>query len=319
MTGQTGPTAVHGRGDPASGGPAHDPLDDDTGPLPVVSLPEQPQPQPAASPHAVEPSLGGVADAHDEPAAAGGEAAVAGEGAVRSVPATTGGRHAGQRRPRGRALLAAAGAVAAVSVGIAAMNMASAGSSGAPGEPTVGPATASSPAPATPSGEPAPSLRQPSESSALGPGSAAPGQPAPGQAAPDPVAPAPAPAAVGPAAPAAAAGPAPAGSVPAAPEAAAPAASGALPSVTVTVLNQTQVPGLGAAQAARLTRAGWHVRRVTDVRARLAQTTVYYDRGQQSAAQRLVATVPKVARALPRPRWLLPTGGLIVIVAGDAR
>jgi len=89
-------------------------------------------------------------------------------------------------------------------------------------------------------------------------------------------------------------------------------------SASVTVLDQTGVPDLGATVAQRISSAGWAVRRVTSVAARVQETTVFYDRSQQAQAALMLRSVPTVRRMLPRPRWLLRTGGLIVVVARDA-
>ena len=99
-----------------------------------------------------------------------------------------------------------------------------------------------------------------------------------------------------------------------------PAASTGVPAnaPSITVLNETRTHGLAAAEAEKLRGAGWTVRRVTNVNARQPQTTVFYDASQESAAKALVASVPSIKVALPRPSYLLPTGGLIVVVASDA-
>ncbi len=89
-------------------------------------------------------------------------------------------------------------------------------------------------------------------------------------------------------------------------------------SASVTVLDQTGVPDLGATVAQRISSAGWAVRRVTSVAARVQETTVFYDRSQEAQAALMLRSVPTVRRMLPRPRWLLRTGGLIVVVARDA-
>lgn len=87
---------------------------------------------------------------------------------------------------------------------------------------------------------------------------------------------------------------------------------------SVTVLNETTTHGLAAAEAEKVRAVGWTVRRVTNINARLTQTTVYYDVSQEAAAKALVASVPSVKVALPRPSYVLSTGGLIVVVASDA-
>lgn len=228
----------------------------------------------------------------EDPEPAGESPGQAQEGDPAAV--ATGGRHAREPRGRGRPLVVAGGAVAAVTVGIVAMNVA-AGSDAQTtgGSPTVQAAAVG------------PSLREHPESAspsdvagvAGGAGIATPASTDSHRAG-----------AAGAGRPSAAAVP------PTSPRT--PVVAAGAPSVTV--LNQTGVKGLGATQASRLAAAGWQVRRVTDVRARVSMTTVYYDQSQAVAARGLVATVPTVRRALPRPRWLLRTGGLIVVVARDA-
>jgi hypothetical protein len=109
---------------------------------------------------------------------------------------------------------------------------------------------------------------------------------------------------------------------PAASRAAAPVATPsprlAAGTATVTVLNETDIRGLAEKEAARITAAGWHVRRTKDVNARYAVTTVFYERGQEDQARLLLRTVPSVKEMRLRPNIFLPTGGLIVVVASDA-
>ena len=252
--------------------------DDATGPLPTLRRDPAGgwSPSPGGSPDA-ESAPEGVAPA--EPSGTAAEA-----GSADTSGAATGGRHAGEPRRRGRVLLAAGGAVLAVTVGILAMNLAA----GSP-SPGAGPGpTVASPADRTSApqrGAPAGAPGAGTQTSAPPAAAAAPaGTPAPGRSASSGAASLGA-AAVPPGAP------------------------------SVTVLNQTGIRGLGAAQATRITSAGWTVRRVTDVRARVQETTVYYESGQQAAAQVLLRTVPTVRRAQPHPSWLLRTGGLIVVVA----
>ncbi|HVU75015.1 MAG TPA: LytR C-terminal domain-containing protein [Mycobacteriales bacterium] len=87
---------------------------------------------------------------------------------------------------------------------------------------------------------------------------------------------------------------------------------------TVTVLNETRIKDLGEKEAARIRAAGWNVRRTTNVNARYAVTTVFYDRTNEAQARLLMQMVPSIKDARLRPNIFLPTGGLIVVVASDA-
>lgn len=231
----------------------------------------------------------------EDPEPAGESPGQAQEGDPAAV--ATGGRHAREPRGRGRPLVVAGGAVAAVTVGIVAMNVAA----GSDAQTTGGSPTVQAAA-VVPSLREHPESASPSDVAGVtgGGGIVTPASADSHRAG-----------AAGAGRPSAAAVP-PTSLPPPRP----PVVAAGAPSVTV--LNQTGVKGLGATQASRLAAAGWQVRRVTDVRARVSMTTVYYDQSQAVAARGLVATVPTVRRALPRPRWLLRTGGLIVVVARDA-
>lgn len=258
--------------------------DDATGPVPALPhgpawwVPWSPNAEAPAEPTPDEPVAGAV----DTDAGAGSPDV---------------GRQWTARRPPGKVLLVAAGAVAAVTVGIVAMNVAARPGDGGGGSPTVAaavgahsPAVASTGAPTT---GPAPTGTAGASTAThtrTGSPSAAPaGRPSNATSGP---ASTPVP---------------PAGGV-----------GVGVGGVGVTVLNSTHVQGLAAREAGRLTAAGWQVRRVTSVRLVLSRTTVYYDAGQEAAARALVARVPSVTAMAPRPRLLLRTGGLIVVVAGDA-
>jgi hypothetical protein len=85
----------------------------------------------------------------------------------------------------------------------------------------------------------------------------------------------------------------------------------------VSVYNNSRIQGLGSQAAKKVRAAGFEVKRVTGVFGQWAKTTVYYDPPQQAAAQTLIGLVPGIERALPRPRWLLRTNTLILIVTRD--
>lgn len=114
--------------------------------------------------------------------------------------------------------------------------------------------------------------------------------------------------------------PAPAEAAPAAPPvpaAAQPAPAPAAPRVALVVYNAAGIANLAQQAAQRLTDAGYQVIRTRDLRSVLPDTTVFYDPGGATQAQTLVDAHLGVARALPRPRWLLPTGTLIVLLRPD--
>ncbi|HMA46064.1 MAG TPA: LytR C-terminal domain-containing protein, partial [Frankiaceae bacterium] len=85
----------------------------------------------------------------------------------------------------------------------------------------------------------------------------------------------------------------------------------------VVVYNNSRLAGLGARAAAVVRAAGFEVKLVSGLPARVSVTTVYYDPPDQAAAQTLIGLVPGIARALPRPSWLLRTGTLILVVTRD--
>lgn len=272
--------------------------DDATGPVPALPhgpawwVPWSPNAEAPAAPSAAPGPEGpeGVAPSPDEPVASAADSDT-------GAGAPDAGRQWTARRPPGKVLLVAAGAVAAVTVGIVAMNVAARPGDGGGGSPTVAaaagahsPAVASTGAPTT---GPAPTGTV-GASTATHPRRGSPSAAPAGR---------PSNATSGPA------------STPFPPAGGVGVGVGG---VGVTVLNSTHVQGLAAREAGRLTAAGWQVRRVTSVRLVLSRTTVYYDAGQEAAARALVARVPSVTAMAPRPRLLLRTGGLIVVVAGDA-
>ena len=82
------------------------------------------------------------------------------------------------------------------------------------------------------------------------------------------------------------------------------------------VLNNSRIHGLATRAAGDLRAAGWTVRGTGNFRGRVAMTTVYYGPGQEAAARRLAAEVPKVRRVAPRFAGL-PGSGLTVVVTRD--
>lgn len=94
-----------------------------------------------------------------------------------------------------------------------------------------------------------------------------------------------------------------------------PATAAARPALVV--LNASRVQGLAARAATRLRSAGYPVRHTGNLRARVATSTVYYDPAQAAQAKALVGAGLGIARAEPRPQWVLGTGTLIVVVTRD--
>jgi len=89
------------------------------------------------------------------------------------------------------------------------------------------------------------------------------------------------------------------------------------PRAILVVYNSTGVRALAGRAAMRLTGGGYAVRSTGDIAADVGVTTAYYDPPQAAAAQALVAARLGVVRALARPRFLLPTGTVIVVLASD--
>lgn len=111
---------------------------------------------------------------------------------------------------------------------------------------------------------------------------------------------------------------APSGIVPPTQTAAAAPPPAAADRPPLTVLNNSTVPGLAADAAARFRAGGWTVTTVGNFTGRIAETTVYYDAGQEPAARALAAQFPAIARV--RPRFAgLPGAGLTVVVTRDFR
>lgn len=81
----------------------------------------------------------------------------------------------------------------------------------------------------------------------------------------------------------------------------------------LTVLNNSTESGLAADAAARFRAGGWTVARVGNFTGRIAETTVYYDPGQEPVARALAAQFPAIVRVLPRFAGL-PGAGLTVVV-----
>lgn len=82
----------------------------------------------------------------------------------------------------------------------------------------------------------------------------------------------------------------------------------------VVVYNNSEIEGLAAAAANRVRAAGFDVKRVSGIRGRWPETTVYYDPPQEAAAKSLAARVSGIGRVEQRPSYVLKTGTLILIV-----
>lgn len=104
--------------------------------------------------------------------------------------------------------------------------------------------------------------------------------------------------------------------VPAATAAPTPSAT-ASPVPALVVLNDSRITGLAARAAGILRAAGWPVARIGNLPARVPETTVFYDPGQQEQAARLVAAGLGVRAALPRGSWLPDSAPLVVVVTRD--
>lgn len=102
----------------------------------------------------------------------------------------------------------------------------------------------------------------------------------------------------------------------AAPAPAPPVAAPAPALVPVTVLNNSRYAGLADKAAAEFRSAGWPVAATGNFRGRIPSTTVYYEAGQQAAAQEFARRFDAVVRV--RPRFdTLPARGLVVVVTRD--
>lgn len=205
-----------------------------------------------------------------------------------------------------RALAGAGLAVAGVALGIGALLSVTGTPDGSPVlEAQAGPAAEESLAPEdlAPAVEPPVAAAAPTAAAASAP---APAAPTPvGASAPAPAAPAPVRAAV-----------------PAQPPAQAQAAPqarrrsrGLRP--PVAVLNNSTRPGLADRASARFARNGWPVSLTGNFRGRLRATTVYYEPGQQAAAQRFASTFRGISRVLARPANIPGPRGLVVVLTRD--
>lgn len=86
--------------------------------------------------------------------------------------------------------------------------------------------------------------------------------------------------------------------------------------VGVVVLNNSTISGLAARAAVDVQASGWTVAETGNFAGRISSTTVYYDDGQQLAAQALAADVG--ARAEPRVGGLPSTApGIVLVVTQD--
>jgi hypothetical protein len=94
----------------------------------------------------------------------------------------------------------------------------------------------------------------------------------------------------------------------------APVVSPVVPDVSVDVLNQSAVSGLGARAAAVLADAGWTVGQVDDATLGTPSTTLYVPVGLESAAASFVEAFPSVGRTRPAFEGL-SVGALTLVLA----
>jgi hypothetical protein len=84
----------------------------------------------------------------------------------------------------------------------------------------------------------------------------------------------------------------------------------------LTVLNNSRITGLAATKAATFAKDGWTIAGTGNYSGRVAASTVYFDPGQEAAAQQL-ASAYGIPRTLPRFNSL-PGSGLTVVLTKDA-
>jgi hypothetical protein len=85
----------------------------------------------------------------------------------------------------------------------------------------------------------------------------------------------------------------------------------------LTVLNNSKVNKLAAHAAEDFARGGWTILGTGNVGGRLAQTTVYYNPGQEAAAAELRQQFPAILAAAPRYAGLPGGAGMTVVVTRD--
>jgi hypothetical protein len=88
------------------------------------------------------------------------------------------------------------------------------------------------------------------------------------------------------------------------------------PKVALTVLNNSNRTGLAKRAAAGFAARGWPITATGNVRGRFAETTVYYEPGQEESAALLRREFPAIARTAPRFPGL-PGHGLTVVLTRD--
>jgi len=84
----------------------------------------------------------------------------------------------------------------------------------------------------------------------------------------------------------------------------------------LTVLNHSRISGLAAKAADDFRDGGWEVVEVGNTRLSVAETTVFFEPGQEASAAALLAQFPAVRRSAPRPAGL-PGRGLTVVVTRE--
>ncbi len=96
----------------------------------------------------------------------------------------------------------------------------------------------------------------------------------------------------------------------------APAASRRSLVVPITVLNNSNRPGLAQRAAARFDRGGWPVALTGNFRGQIPVTTVYYDPGLEASARAFAGSFEGIVRV--RPRFAtLPARGVVVVLTRE--
>lgn len=84
----------------------------------------------------------------------------------------------------------------------------------------------------------------------------------------------------------------------------------------VDVLNNSTRSGLAHDVAGQVANAGWPIDVIGNFTGRVAESTLYYDRGQLAVARQLAHDLPAIRRVLPRFAGL-PGSGLTLVVTRD--
>jgi hypothetical protein len=84
----------------------------------------------------------------------------------------------------------------------------------------------------------------------------------------------------------------------------------------VDVLNNSTRSGLAHDVARQVANVGWPIDVIGNFTGQVAESTLYYDRGQLTVAQQLAHDLPAIRRVLPRFTGL-PGSGLTLVVTRD--